>query len=185
MSGRSLADIDRLFPHVRLPASGQHGAERRNAVGHAMRHHATQDLAPIRERLARAIVDKPGLLLEDKGLSLALHYRRAPQLAEFVHRTVDALLPELGDDYGILRGKSVVELKPAGRDKGRALVEFMGEPPFAGRTPVFVGDDATDEFGFETVNRLGGLSIKVGPGDTLARWRLDNVIAVQQWLRSI
>ncbi|HEV2671416.1 MAG TPA: trehalose-phosphatase [Gemmatimonadales bacterium] len=185
VSGRSLADLDRLFPHVRLPASGQHGAERRNAAGEATRHQPAQDLAPIRERLAHAIVDKPGLLLEDKGLSLALHYRRAPQLAEFVHRTVDALLPELGDDYGIQRGKSVVELKPAGRDKGRALLEFMSEPPFAGRTPVFVGDDTSDEIGFETVNRLGGLSIKVGTGDSVAGWRLDNVMAVEQWLRSI
>jgi len=185
LSGRPLAEIDRLFPQAQLPASGQHGAERRNAEGHAIRHQPTRDLAPIRERLAHAIVDKPGLLLEDKGLSLALHYRRAPLLEEFVQRTMDALLPELGDEYGIQIGKSVVELKPSGRDKERALLEVMAEPPFVGRTPVFVGDDATDEFAFETVNRLGGLSIKVGTGDTAARWRLEHVQAVQQWLRSI
>ena len=185
ISGRPLAEIDQLFPRVLLPASGQHGAEHRDAAGHVTRHQPIQDLAPIRERLARAILDKPGLLLEDKGLSLALHYRRAPRLAEFVHREMTALLPALGDEYGIQTGKSVVELKPAGRDKGRALLEFMREPPFAGRTPVFVGDDATDEFGFETVNRLGGLSIKVGTGDTAARWQLEDVKAVQQWLRSI
>jgi trehalose 6-phosphate phosphatase len=185
MSGRPLAEIDRLFPHVRLPASGQHGAERRDAAGHVTRHQTTLDLAPLRDRLARAIVDKPGLLLEDKGLSLALHYRRAPRLAEFVHREMHALLPELGNEYGIQLGKSVVELKPVGKDKGRALLEFMAEPPFAGRTPVFVGDDATDEYGFETVNRLGGVSIKVGAGDTVARCLLADVQAVQLWLRSI
>jgi len=78
-----------------------------------------------------------------------------------------------------------VELKPAGKDKGLAVLEFMREPPFAGRTPVFVGDDASDEFGFVAVNQLGGHSIKVGAGNTMARWRLENVEAVQHWLRSI
>jgi trehalose 6-phosphate phosphatase len=185
MSGRPLSEIDRLFPHVRLPASGQHGAERRDATGRVTRHESAQDLALVRERLARAIVDKPGLLLEDKGLSLALHYRRAPRFAEFVHREMHAVLPELGDEYGIQQGKSVVELKPAGKDKGRALLEFMAESPFGGRRPIFVGDDVTDEFGFATVNRLAGISIKVGGGDTVAEWRLDDVGAVQQWLRSI
>ena len=82
-------------------------------------------------------------------------------------------------------GKYVVELRPAGRNKGVGVVEFMKEPPFRRRTPVFVGDDATDEFGFMAVNRLGGHSIKVGPGRTVARWRLRNVQAVEQWLRSI
>jgi trehalose 6-phosphate phosphatase len=186
MSGRPISEIDRLFPHVRLPASGQHGAERRDAAGRVSRHQTSLDLAPLRQRLAQAISDKPGLLLEDKGLSLALHYRRAPSLADFVHREMSALVVELGNEYGIQTGKSVVELKPAGKDKGRALLEFMAEPPFMGRTAVFVGDDATDEFGFETVNHLGGYSIKVGQeGDTVARWQLENVSAVQQWLRSI
>lgn len=185
MSGRPISEIDALFPSVQLPVAGQHGAERRNAAGRATRHESTQDLTPVRQRLAQAIFDKPGLLLEDKGLSLALHYRRIPGLAGFVHQTMEALLPDLQGDYCLQQGKSVVELKPAGRDKGRALLEFMGEHPFAGRTPVFVGDDATDEFGFATVNELGGHSIKVGAGDTVARWRLENVKAVEQWLRSI
>jgi len=185
MSGRSIIDIDALFPSVHLPAAGQHGAERRSANGRATRHQPTQDLAPVRQRLAQAIIDKPGLLLEDKGLSLALHYRRIPALAGFVHQTMEAVLPDLDGEYCLQHGKSVVELKPAGKDKGRALLEFMAEPPFAGRTPVFVGDDVSDEFGFATVNHLGGHSIKVGGGDTVARWRLDNVNAVEQWLRSI
>jgi trehalose 6-phosphate phosphatase len=185
MSGRPITEIDDLFPSVQLPVAGQHGAERRDAKGKASRHEPTRDLGPARHRLAQAIIDKPGLLLEDKGLSLALHYRRIPDLAVFVRQTMEALLPELGGDYCVQTGKSVVELKPTGKDKGRALLEFMGEPPFAGRTPVFVGDDATDEFGFASVNQLDGHSIKVGAGDTVARWRLENVKAVQEWLRSI
>lgn len=185
LSGRPIVEIDALFPIVRLPVAGQHGAERRNAMGRATRQEPTQDLTPVRQRLAQAIVDKPGLLLEDKGLSFALHYRRIPGLAGFVHQTMEALLPDLQGEYCLLQGKSVVELKPAGKDKGRALLEFMSEPPFAGRTPVFVGDDATDEFGFATVNQLDGYSIKVGAGETVARWRLENVKAVQEWLHSI
>lgn len=185
MTGRPIIEVDALFPRVRLPVAGQHGAERRDAQGRATRHEPTQDLMPARQRLAQAIVDKPGLLLEDKGLSLALHYRRIPGLAGFVHQTMESLLPDLQGDYCLLQGKSVVELKPTGKDKGRAVREFMREPPFAGRTPVFLGDDATDEFGFNTVNELGGHSIKVGAGETVARWRLDSVGAVQQWLRSI
>jgi trehalose 6-phosphate phosphatase len=185
MSGRPIAEIDALFPSVRLPVAGQHGAERRSAAGRTTRHEPASDLTPARERLAQAIFDKPGLLLEDKGLSLALHYRQIPSLAGFVHETMETLLADLDEEYCLLQGKSVVELKPAGKDKGLALREFMTETPFDGRTPVFIGDDATDEYGFATVNELGGYAIKVGAGDTVARWRLDNVKAVQQWLRSI
>jgi trehalose 6-phosphate phosphatase len=165
--------------------AGQHGAERRNAAGHSTGHAPTVDLTLARDRLAQATFDKPGLLLEDKGLSLALHYRQVPQLAGFVHQTMEALLADLDGEYCLQRGKSVVELKPAGQDKGRALREFMAEDPFTGRTPVFVGDDATDEYGFATVNELGGYAVKVGAGETIARWRLENVQAVEQWLRSI
>jgi len=79
-------------------------------------------------------------------------------------------------------GKLVYELKPGGRDKGTAIEEYMREPPFAGRTPVFVGDDLTDEYGFEVVNRLGGHSVKVGPGASAARWRIADADAVRAWL---
>jgi len=185
MTGRPIVEIDRMFPHTRLPVAGQHGAERRNAAGLVTSHAPVEQLGPARQLLAQAIFDKPGLLLEDKGLSLALHYRRAPELAGFVHQAMESLLGDLDGQYTLQKGKSVLELKPAGKDKGRAVLEFIGESPFAGRIPAFVGDDATDEYGFATVNDLGGYSIKVGPGETQAKWRLDNVKAVQQWLRSI
>jgi trehalose 6-phosphate phosphatase len=185
MSGRSLTDIDRLFPEVRFAAAGQHGAERRDGVGTIMRQQVAADLLQVRDVLATTIKGRPGLLLEFKGLSLALHYRRAPRFAGFVHRTMRAANAQLGSDYCLQKGKSVVELKPCGKDKGRAVLEFMREPPFAGRLPVFLGDDETDEFGFETVNSLGGHSIKVGTGRTAARWQLADVQAVQEWLRSI
>ena len=111
--------------------------------------------------------------------------RLAPRLASFAHRVARSLLPRLGRHYGIQTGKRVIEMKPAGKDKGVAVREFMREAPFRGRTAVFVGDDATDEYGFAIVNRLHGHSIKVGSGQTAARWRLRDVKAVQAWLRSI
>ncbi len=184
ISGRSIVDIDRLFPMVLLPVAGQHGVERRDAQDRVS-HHAfpSQRLEWAHRELARVIEDHPGLLLEHKGLSLALHYRRAPHLARFAIRVATSLLPRLGARYTIQSGKCVVELKPAGKDKGLAIQEFMGEPPFRGRTPVFVGDDATDEFGFAMVNRLQGHSVKVGPGPTVAEFRLRDVGLVRAWLR--
>src|SRR5262249_27620579 len=88
----------------------------------------------------------------------------------------------LGAGFCVQSGKRVVELKPAGKDKGIAVREFMREAPFRGRTPVFIGDDITDEYGFATVNRMRGTSVKVGPGRTVARWRLEDVRAVRAWL---
>lgn len=185
ISGRTIADIDRLFSGRRLPAAGQHGIERRDAAGVVARHaFPAEQLAWARERLGAAAAGKQGLMLEDKGLSLALHYRRAPWLAGYAHRVSRSLLPRIGANFCIQGGKRVVEIKPAGRDKGMAVLEFMRETPFRGRVPVFVGDDVTDEYGFGAVNRLRGYSIKVGRGTTAARWRLANVEAVQRWLRS-
>jgi len=183
ISGRDIPDIDALMEGVRLPAAGQHGNERRDAAGR-ITHHAvpTAQLDWAHDQLAAAAATRPGLVLQHKGMSLALHYRRAPQLGGYVHRLVRSLLPRLGKAYCIQGGKRIVELKPAGKDKGVAVVEFMAEEPFRGRTAVFVGDDLTDEYGFTTVNRLKGYSIKVGPGPTAARFRLRNVAAVRAWL---
>ncbi|MGH7613299.1 MAG: trehalose-phosphatase [Gemmatimonadales bacterium] len=183
ISGRAIADIDRLFPEARLPAAGQHGIERRDATGRVSRHaFPSERLEAEHRRLAAAIARHPDLLLEHKGLSLALHYRRAPRLGGFAHRLMRGLQSRIGEEYCLQGGKYIVEVKPAGRDKGVAVMEFMQEEPFRGRMPVFLGDDVTDEYGFATVNRLDGHSVKVGPGPTVARWRLRNVRAVRAWL---
>jgi len=183
ISGRSIADIDRLFPGARLPVAGQHGMERRDASGLvAHRGFHAEQLLLVRRELADVVMRHRGLLLEDKGLSLALHYRGAPRLAGFAHRLLRSLQARIGAEFCVQSGKRVVEMKPAGSHKGMAVLEFMREEPFRGRTPVFVGDDATDEYGFATVNRLDGHSVKVGPGRTVARWRLRNAAAVRAWL---
>ena len=184
ISGRSIADIDRMAHDLRLPAAGQHGIERRNAAGRMSRHaFPAEQLDGVRRELAAAVARHHALVLEDKGLSLALHYRRAPRLGGFAHRLMRSLATRVGAQYCVQAGKRVVEMKPAGKDKGVAVQEFMQEEPFRGRTPVFVGDDSTDEYGFATVNRLHGHSVKVGPGRTAARWRLRDVRAVQAWLQ--
>jgi trehalose 6-phosphate phosphatase len=121
-------------------------------------------------------------VFEDKGASVALHYRLAPQLAAAAHTVVRKAASELGDEVEVQGGKMVAELKPSSRDKGIAIEEFMRERPFAGRQPVFIGDDLTDEYGFHVVNKLGGHAIKVGRGETAARWRISNAAAVRAWL---
>jgi len=185
ISGRHLPDIDALMEGVRLPAAGQHGTERRDAAGR-ITHHAvrTAQLDWAHDQIAAAAAKHPGLELQHKGLTLALHYRRAPQLAGYAHRLVRSLLPRLGKEYCIQRGKRIVEVKPAGKDKGAAVLEFMAEDPFRGRTAVFLGDDLTDEYGFVAVTHLRGWAVKVGRGATRARYRLRDVAAVRAWLGS-
>ena len=183
ISGRSIADIDRLVRDHHLPVAGQHGIERRDAAGRITRHAVPAPaLEWARSQLATAVARHHGLVLEDKGLSLALHYRRAPRLGGYAHRLIRSLAARMGSQYCVQTGKRIVEMKPAGKDKGVAVLEFMQEDPFRGRTPVFVGDDITDEYGFATVNRLHGHSVKVGPGRTAAHWRLRDVGAVRAWL---
>jgi trehalose 6-phosphate phosphatase len=168
------------------PNLGQHGIERRSASGRVHLHRLPSgQLDGARHRLGEAAGRHPGLILEDKGLSLALHYRKAPRLGGYAHRLARLEVARLGGSYCLQSGKLVVEIKPAGRDKGKAIEEFMSARPFRGRMPVFVGDDLTDEYGFVMVNRLGGHSVKVGPGLTAARWRLRDVEAVRAWLQPI
>jgi trehalose 6-phosphate phosphatase len=183
ISGRSLARIDELFAPLVLPAAGQHGAERRDAHGKRYRHRfPVARLRPVAGGIRSFAERHRGLVFEDKGASVALHYRLAPQLAAAAQKAVRDAAEPLGDAVEVQGGKMVVELKPAGCDKGSAIGEFMKEPPFAGRVPVFLGDDVTDEYGFHVVNRLGGHSVKVGEGPSAARWRLENPAAARAWL---
>ena len=185
VTGRAITSADRLLPGLRLPIAGQHGSERRDAAGAIHLHapvKATQ--ARLRKLLQGLARRHPQLLLEDKGAAIALHYRSAPQLAAIVHRTLRRSLRNGADyaGYALQAGKMLVEVRPEGRDKGTAIDDFMAEEPFAGRLPVFVGDDLTDEHGFAVVERLGGWTIKVGPGRTAARFRLADSAAVKRWL---
>jgi trehalose 6-phosphate phosphatase len=186
VTGRSIEDVDRLFGGAPLPIAGQHGLERRDGAGvWTVDESAAVGMQIARRRLTDVANAFDGLLMEDKGRSLALHYRAAPQLESYVLESVRSLGEDLGDEYTIQMGKYVVELRPAGTDKGEAIRAFMEEAPFAGRTPVFIGDDVSDEHGFAVVNEMDGYAVKVGEGATIARWRLPDVHAVERWLLSI
>ena len=183
ISGRSLGRIDELFKPLVLPAAGQHGVERRDARGKRHRYRfAVSRLRPAAGGIRDFAAQHRGLVFEDKGASVALHYRLAPKLAAAAQAAVREAAEPLGESVEVQNGKMVVELKPAGCDKGKAIGEFMCEPPFSGRIPVFIGDDVTDEYGFRMVNRLGGHSVKVGEGPSAARWRLENPAAARAWL---
>lgn len=185
VSGRALSEIDRLIAPLSVPAAGVHGVERRDANGTVHRL-PPEELPPpeLAERLERALAPFAGTFVEDKGAALALHYRGAPTHARAVLAIAQAAVvrhPQLR----LQPGKFVVELKPARADKGRAITAFLEEAPFAGRTPLFIGDDRTDEAGFAVVNAARGISIKVGPGETCATYRLESVEAVAAWLRDL
>ncbi len=186
ISGRSVADIDALLAPLALPVAGQHGIERRNAQGRLERHVPTaQGLRSAALRIGGFASQRPGLLFEDKEHSLALHFRQAPQFTAAVGEEMRAALDTLGPEFTLQEGKMVCEIKHSGRNKGLAIAEFMAEAPFRGRTPVFIGDDLTDEHGFDVVNQFGGHSIKVGDGPSAAPWRLRDTAAVRNWLAAL
>ena len=182
VSGRPLAELDQLLRPLRLPAAGVHGIERRLADGRLRVHSA--EPPPAVRRVAQALADRhPGLLLEPKPGGLALHYRAAPQLAA-------RCLAELGralrgaEDWELLQGHCVLEVKPRRVSKGTVVAAFMAEPAFAARLPVFVGDDTSDEDGIGAAQAAGGIGVKVGGGPSCARYRLAHPDAVKRWLGS-
>lgn len=182
ISGRSLAQLDALFAPHRWPAAGLHGLERRDSTG-ALHLHGPERLpAEIMEELQAIARRHPGLLLEDKGRAVALHYRNAAEMADCLTRSVNALTRSHGgDELHVQPGDYVLELKPSGITKAHAITAFMQQPPFQGRTPVFAGDDLTDLHGFEAVESLGGVSIAVGPRVTAAH-RLASPAELRAWL---
>ena len=183
VSGREIATIDRLFRMPELAVAGLHGLERRDGSGCLRRRPAAGPaFAALERRLADFARTHPGVTLEHKRVALAVHYRAAPGQAAAVAALAEALEADLPAEFRVQRGHQVVEVRPAGADKGVAIGEFLAETPFAGRRPVFVGDDLTDEHGFEVINTAGGLSVKVGGGPSAARYRLAGPAAVHRWL---
>jgi trehalose 6-phosphate phosphatase len=181
VSGRKLADLDGFLAPLLLPAAAEHGAQRRPPQGELIRL-ASPDLQEA-ARLATALAARhAGLRVEIKTATVALHYRQAPELQALA---LQVMLEAAHSTPGVelLRGKSVFEIKPAGISKGTAIEAFMAQAPFAGRLPLFAGDDTTDEAGFSAVQHLGGEGIKVGKGATLAHYRCQAPAALRQWLQ--
>lgn len=183
VSGRAVDDLRSHLGGSAAVLSGSHGAELHYADGRSIPVLAPPGLAEARESIRRFASGSEGLLVEDKPAGVALHYRLAPERAE----EADAFLETLAERSGLVlqRGKMVAELRPDGIDKGAALRRLMGEPPFAGARPVFVGDDLTDEDAFRAAAALGGEGVLVGPArPSAARWRLEGVAEVTRWLEA-
>lgn len=184
VSGRTLSEIDRISDGAAMAASGVHGLQRRRGDGGRL----DRKPDPAVRRAISAFSDfartRPGVIVEDKHLSAGLHFRQAPQVSAEALALAEALQRETGLD--LQPGAMVLELKTPGTDKGAAIVEFMAETPFSEGTPVMVGDDLTDEHGFEAAERLGGFGVLVGSErPTAARYRLTGVAEVLDWLEGL
>jgi trehalose 6-phosphate phosphatase len=164
VSGRSLNDIDLIFAPAIFPAVGGHGAEMRLAIdSEAVAAHAPPMDKELKRRLAAIAKLSPGILLEDKGYSLALHYRLAPHAEKAIYEAVSLIRADLPNaPIEVLPGKSVCEIKHSGFNKASGVRELMTHEPFKGRHPLFIGDDVTDESVFAIMPDMKGLAFSVG-----------------------
>ncbi|HEU0224964.1 MAG TPA: trehalose-phosphatase [Steroidobacteraceae bacterium] len=181
VTGRRLAAVDAMIAPARLAGSGLHGAELRPDGDSPARTSADPAGAgPLARALRERFADDPRVYVEDKGAAVSLHFRRAPEREQDCREAMRTLAPP--ERFDVTEGSRVVEARPRGADKGAALAALARRPPFAGRRPVFVGDDVTDEDGFRAAERLGGYGVKVGSGPTAARYRIAEVGLVHGWL---
>jgi trehalose 6-phosphate phosphatase len=184
VTGRSIAMADRLFLPLELPVAGLYGVEMRLKPGEPFSPSVESEvLTSVIERLIGRFKPIEGIYFERKGAVVAVHTRAAPEHLAAVLSAAEEALPEL-ENYRIIAGHAGLELVPIDVAKANAIERFMSEVPFAGRKPVFIGDDTSDESGFDHVNKVGGVSIRVRPnGPTAARETLPNVAAVHDWIR--
>lgn len=182
VTGRPIAQIDALVAPLILPVAGVHGMSRRSFDGtlHNTKHDATL-FAEAQARLTRLHLELSDTMIEVKPASVAFHYRRRPDLAGSIAENIHDALGDL-EGFDILHGKMVVEVKAGHAHKGDAIRAFLSEEPFAGRVPLFAGDDVTDEFGFTAMLEFDGITIKIGPGETSAGWRADDPDQFREWL---
>lgn len=183
VTGRTLEDVDRILDGRVRAVAAVHGLARRGPDGDVMKAAAHPALPAAAQTLRLVARTHPGMIVEDKGLSVTIHYRLAPDGAGHAIQTAAHIAAQTG--LTLQPGHMVMELRTPGHDKGDSVRAFMSAPPFAGATPVFVGDDVTDEAGFAAADELGGYGVLVGaPRATSARWRMADVDAVLDWLEA-
>lgn len=185
ISGRPLDTIDDLLGPHKFAAAGEHGAMRRNGNGHHRANTVSpQQLNALESEVRDELGKYEGILIERKSSSIAIHYRGCPDLKDACEAIATRLLHK---NEGLRRmpGKMVIELLASDFDKGRAIKEFLAEPPFLTRIPIFAGDDVTDEAGFAVTNDHGGLSIKVGSGPSIAKYRINSPTELGTWLTEL
>lgn len=185
VTGRAISAVDEMFHPNRLPVAGMHGAEMRDGAG-TVTYKSVEpaDLDPARLELDLLAKRWPGVILEDKGRALAIHYRQAPEAEPAIHNALGGILRGLGDSWKCQEGKMVVEIHPAAANKGDAVSTFMQSPPYLGRKPFVIGDDLTDETMFRIANDAGGRSVGVGnpPFDSIAQYRIGSADEVRDWI---
>ena len=185
VSGRMIADLDQLFAPLKLATAGQHGAELRFSRGFPTTTPRPSRLLP--EGLVSAVLEfaaeRPGVMVESKGQTIAIHYRHAPHCERDLQRFLTDQAAGHDGQTEIVHGKSVFEVKPRGVSKRTAVEQFMMHAPFAGRLPIFIGDDTTDEDGFAAVRDMHGHAIRVGlQGESLADARIATPEDARAWL---
>ncbi|HEY8575046.1 MAG TPA: trehalose-phosphatase [Devosia sp.] len=186
LTGREISDIDKYLAPLHLPVAGAHGTQRRRADGfvETTDPSAVQGAEEIGHAVEPLVAAHPGLLLEAKQGAVALHYRQAPELESAVRVAMEEAVQSV-PDFTLVPGKMVLEARPRAANKGDALRAFMREEPFVGRTPIFIGDDTTDEDAFIAAQDLGGVGIKLGDGETAARMRIPDVASVHALIRGL
>lgn len=186
LTGREIADIDRFLAPLHLPIAGAHGTQRRRADGivEPVDPAIIAGAEAIAEAVSSLVADHPALLLEVKEGAVALHFRQAPELEGAVRIAMEEAVHAI-PDFALVAGKMVLEARPRAANKGEALRAFMREEPFVGRTPIFIGDDKTDEDAFIAAQELGGVGIKLGEGETAARMRIANVASVHALIQGL
>jgi trehalose 6-phosphate phosphatase len=185
VSGRAIADIDKLLAPYKSVAAGLHGVEMRAPMSDIIEHVPLPDIQELREPAFWLAQSLPGTLLEDKGATLAFHYRLAPHNAPALQEGAETLIAKRPDLH-LMGGKMVMEIKPRNVTKGDAVRWLMAKPPFAGRQPVFVGDDVTDCDGFKAVQAMGGSAVVVGEAVLVKPdLSLRDPTAVRGWLAAL
>ncbi len=184
VSGRTLEGIDKLFAPLKLPAAGAHGTQVRPDPDVPSGHLTRPIPAQLRAQFT-ALADRPGMFIEDKEVTLALHYRLLEEPTLPAARVAEVEAEATAAGFSLLHGKKVLELKPAGTDKGSALRAFMARLPFLGRIPLFAGDDVTDGYAFAVLESLGGIGISVGRTFPGAAYRVDSPADFRRWLHTL
>ncbi|PWE31722.1 trehalose-phosphatase [Pararhodobacter marinus] len=182
LSGRALAELERLTAQVAPVLAGTHGVEIRRDAGTLTPSFADRRALDTAYRVLDDLARSHGLLLETKPGALALHYRNRPDLAPLCKNAVSEVARK--SNLRMIAGNMVCEAMLTGYDKGRALQTLMGEAPFRDRIPVMVGDDTTDEDGFLAAQQLGGIGVSIGRRDSCARLFCPDRYSAMDWLRA-